>query len=296
MAERQKKRTVLITGVSSGIGAALAKKLWRSEFLVVATARKESLGKLTELSLTEHDSFLIRPLDVTDPTQRRELVEEITANWGGVDVLVNNAGISYRSVVEHMTAVEELHQQQVNFLGPMELTKLVLPHMRKQHWGRIINVSSVGGMMAMPTMGSYSASKFALEGASEALWYEMRPWNIKVTLVRPGFVHSDSYKNVIISERGKHSLVDLKCDYHNYYKSMERFVDRLMSRTWATPDSVAKRIEAVIRDNNPPLRVAGTFDAYLFGLLRRFIPQRVYNYLLFRNLPSIDSWVANDKN
>jgi short-subunit dehydrogenase len=290
------KKVVLITGTSSGIGAALAKLLWRSDFNVVATSRKESLSRLADYDLTEHESFHVRPMDVTNSTERKLLVDEINDRWGGVDILVNNAGISYRSVIEHMTEQEELRQQQVNFIGPMELTKLVLPQMRKQRWGRIINVSSVGGMMAMPTMGSYSASKFALEGASEALSYELKPWNIKVALVRPGFVHSDSYKHVVLSEHGKLSVNDERSDYHNYYRYMACFVERLMSRTWATPESVAKRIEAVILAADPPLRVAGTSDAYLFGMLRRMLPQRLYHYLLYRNLPNIDTWVKDVKN
>lgn len=291
-----KKKVVLITGTSSGIGAALSKQLLGTDFIVVATARAESIERVKSTGLTEHDNFYIRPLDVTDRLQRNSLIEEIADRWGGVDILVNNAGISYRSVMEHMSEEDEQRQLKVNFLGPMELTKLVLPHMRQQRWGRIINISSVGGMMAMPTMGSYSASKFALEGASEALWYELRPWGVKVTLVRPGFVHSDGYKHVIISKDAAHSASDPQCDYHNYYSSMAGFVDRLMSRTWATPESVAKQIEGVMRAEDPPLRVAGTFDAYLFGLLRRLLPQRLYHYLLYRNLPNIDSWVNNDQN
>lgn len=123
------------------------------------------------------------------------MVAEAEARWGGVDVLVNNAGVAYRAVVEHVTEEDRLRQFGVNFLGPMEMVRLCLPSMRKKRAGRIINVSSVSGMMAMPTMGVYCASKFALEGASEALWYEVKPWNIRVTLVQPGFINSDSFQN-----------------------------------------------------------------------------------------------------
>ena len=92
----------------------------------------------------------------------------------------------YRAVLEHVSDAERVAQMDVNYLAPMDLIRLVLPRMREKHAGRILNVSSVGGMMAMPTMAVYSASKFALEGATEALYYEVRPWNIRVSLIQPG--------------------------------------------------------------------------------------------------------------
>ena len=136
---------------------------------------------------------MLLPLDVTVESERRAALEAVAARWGGVDVLVNNAGLSYRAVTEHVTEADRLAQLDANFIGPMELTKLALPHMREQRYGRIINVPSVGGMTAMPTMSIYSASKFALEGASESLWYEMRPFGVRVSLVRPGFINSDGW-------------------------------------------------------------------------------------------------------
>ena len=208
------------------------------------------------------------------------------AVWGGVDILINNAGISYRSVVEHMTDKDELLQLNTNFLAPMALARLVLPRMRKRRWGHIINVSSVSGMMAMPTMGSYSASKFALEGATEALWYEMKPWNVRVTLVQPGFVRSNSFKKVYFSEAAKraHSNRD---DYAEYYNQMGPFIQRLMERALATPESIADQIIKTITCRDRRLRVPVTYDSYIFSMLRRLLPHRFYHWFLYYNLPGV---------
>jgi len=187
---------VLLTGASSGIGLALARKLWKSDYRVVMTARTTSLSRLSTEPFADNARFLIRPLDVTRAEERQRLIADIQDRWGGVDILINNAGIGFRSVVEHTSEADRLLVLETNYLSPMALIRLVLPGMRQKGAGRIISVSSVSGMMAMPTMGTYSASKFALEGATEALWYEVRPWNIQVSLVEPGFVRSHSFRNM----------------------------------------------------------------------------------------------------
>ena len=184
----------------------------------MVTARTSSLARVENEPFRDNTRFLIRRLDVTSSQERQALIGEIQEHWGGIDLLINNAGIGYRSVIEHTSEADRLMVLETNYLGPMALIQLVLPHMRHKRSGRIINVSSVSGMMAMPTMGSYSASKFALEGATEALWYEVRPWNIKVSLVEPGFVHSNSFQNVYWSEQAKQSVANGD-DYAHYYRN-----------------------------------------------------------------------------
>ncbi len=203
-----------------------------------------------------------------------------------MDVLVNNAGVSYRAVAEHVTEAERLSQLDANFLGPMELIRLVLPHMREQRYGRIINVSSVGGMTAMPTMSIYSASKFALEGASESLWYEMRPFGVSVSLVRPGFINSDGFRKVRFTAQGQRALADPNDPYHAHYVNMDELIAGLMTLTFYTPRDVAETILEVIEQKNPPLWVAGTLDAQLFDFLRRIIPSGLYHRLLYAACPA----------
>lgn len=281
----------LVTGCSSGIGRALALRLAaaaaRGECRALLTARAASLAQLGADGLRDGDHLGLTALDVTSDAERRAAVALARERWGGVDVLINNAGISYRAALEDMTAADELAQQEVNHLGPLALCRMVLPHMRAQRWGRILNVSSVSGMMAMPTMGSYSASKWALEGASESLWYEMRPWGVRVTLVQPGFIRSDSFTHVLTPS----GLDGARSDYAAYYRNMAPFVARLMQRARATPDDVAARILHCAQRRRPPLRLPVTGDARVFYLLRRLLPRRAYHALLFRMLPGVSGWV-----
>lgn len=258
-------------------------------YRVVATARKASLARLSDAGLTESDSLRFLELDVTDPESRKAAIREVEATWGGVDILINNAGISYRSVVEHLSEADVHLQFRTNLFGPLHLTRLCLPHMRASRSGRIINVSSVGGMMAMPTMGLYSASKFALEGISEALYYEMKPWGVHVSLLQPGFVRSNSFKNVYISEAAREA-VEQSGSYANYYWHMGNFISRLMNNARATPESIAAKIIHTMERRNPPLRIPACWNAYLFTLMSRITPRPLYHRILYHRLPGIHSW------
>lgn len=286
-----KRSTVLITGASTGLGLALAQRLIAAgEHRLILTARSSSIHRFAESRIEEGPNVWLRPLDVNDPDERRAVIEEAESEADGVEILVNNAGVAYRSVVEHVRDEERSAQMAVNFSSPMALIRLVLPGMRRRRRGRIVNISSVGGMMAMPTMAVYSASKFALEGATEALWYEVRPWGIRVTLVEPGFINSSSVWNTRFTDLSRLSSRDHGDPYHSHYEHMGRFIDRTMSHAWDTPDRVARRIQRVLQRRRPPLRVQVTLDAHLFSLLRRLLPRTLYHAVLYRALPGIRHW------
>lgn len=283
------KPVILVTGCGSGIGLALADLLYfRSQYRVVVTARPASLSVL-RARYHENERFWIRALDVTNEKQRQDLVNEIQSRWSGVNILINNAGISYRAVVEHMDEESERKQMATNYLGPIGLIRDVLPYMRKTGRGKIINISSVSGMLAMPTMASYSASKYALEGASEALWYEMKPLGIDVSLIQPGFIHSNSFKNVYYTEK---SQPDICIDgaYCDYYANMTPFIEKLMRLSWTTPNKIARLVLKVIRTENPPLWIPATIDASFFYYLRRWVPRRFLLPILFAALPGAKKW------
>lgn len=280
---------ILITGCGSGIGWALMKLIYtKTNYRMVATARDKAISKIREI-FPETDRFKVFPLDVTDEQSREQLIHRINEMWGRVDILVNNAGISYRSVVEHMTEKDEVLQMKTNYLGPMGLIRLVLPMMRTRGRGKIINISSVSGMLAMPTMASYSASKYALEGASEALWYEVRPLGINITLIQPGFVRSNSFRNVYYTAQSSPEVCfdEAYCDY---YTNMEPFIEKMMNHSPTTPERIAGKILKVIRQENPPLWVPATVDATIFYYIRRILPRRMLLPVLFWALPGARSW------
>ncbi|MEZ5978748.1 MAG: SDR family oxidoreductase [Planctomycetota bacterium] len=281
---------VLVTGASSGLGLAIARELLGTGRRLVLTARGSSLWRFEAAGIRESDEVLVRALDVTDRDQRIAVVSEIDERFGGVDVLVNNAGLTYRSVVEHVSQEERLAQMDVNFLAPMHLVRLVLPSMRAKRRGRIVNISSVGGMMAMPTMSIYSASKWALEGMSEALWYEVRPWNVRVTLVEPGFIHSRSFENTRTTHDSQESIEHERDPYHAHYVNMAPFIERTMNLARATPERIARRVRRILEMERPPLRAPATADAHLFALMRRLLPRRLYHAVLYRMLPNVRNW------
>jgi len=285
---------VLVTGASTGLGLALARRLLDGDHRLILTARGESIERFADAQIEEGERVHLRRLDVTSAAERHAVIEEADDRWGGVDVLVNNAGVMYRAVLEHVSDDDRVAQMDVNYLAPMDLIRLVLPRMRARREGRIINVSSVGGMMAMPTMAAYSASKFALEGATESLFYEVRPWNIKVSLVQPGFIHSEAYANVRFTAESSHARDDVHAAYHAHYEHMAPFIARLMRWSRATPEKVARTITRIMKKRRPPLRVPATFDAHLFAWFRRWMPRSLYHWVLYRMLPDVRRWGHDD--
>lgn len=287
---------VLVTGCSSGIGLALAELLEREpHYRVVLTARAESLAVLRE-RFQESDRLWIRALDVTKPLERKRLIKEISDSWLGVNILINNAGVSYRAVVEHMSEKDEYDQFAVNYFGPTGLIREVLPYMRSLGRGKIVNVSSVSGMLAMPTMGSYSASKHALEGLSEALWYELKPLGISISLIQPGFVRSRSFQKVKYSAKSMPlSAPEQRGEkvYDDYYLSMTPFIERLMNLSLTTPRSVARKILAAVRTQEPPLWIPAGLDAVFFYYLRRLLPRKLLLPFLFMVLPRSRDWAKS---
>ena len=282
---------LLVTGASTGLGLALARRLVaRTRFRLVLTARPSSLERFAAAGIAPGPRVRLMPLDVADPAGRAAVIDSVEAEWGGVDVLVNNAGIATRAVTEHIADDDMRQILAVNFLGPLDLIQRVLPGMRERRRGRIITVSSVGGMMAMPTMAAYSASKFAIEGASESLWYEVRPWGIRVSLVEPGFINSDSFTRTTHTRRSAQAVGDGDDPYHAHYEAMAGMIGRLMRRTWATPDHVASVIIRTIHARHPRLRVRATPDALVFDYLRRWLPRRLYHRVLYAFLPNVRHW------
>ncbi len=185
MSQHVVSKATLITGCSSGIGRATAVQLAAAGFPVYATARRpDSIA-----DLAEHGCQLLQ-LDVTDESSMRKAVEFIEAEHGSVGVLVNNAGYGLEGPIEELSVDEMRLEFETNLFGPTRLSQLVLPAMRSQGWGKIINLSSVAGLITLPGGGAYHASKHALEALSDALRFELKGFGIDVIVVEPSAIRT----------------------------------------------------------------------------------------------------------
>src|ERR671920_105106 len=176
-------KAVLITGCSSGIGWATARRLADVGWKVYATARN-----VEDIAPLEERGCGLLPLDVTDEDSMISAVEEVERREGAVGVLINNAGYSQSGAVESVPMEKVRKQFETNVFGLVRMTQLVLPGMRKQGWGRIVNISSMGGKLVFPGGGYYHASKYAVEAISDALRYEVNGFGVNVVLVEPGLI------------------------------------------------------------------------------------------------------------
>lgn len=289
-----KSTVVLVTGAGRGLGFELVKQLLLNDDLfIIATARTNA--DLKNL-MTKHNlrgKFWVRELDTTDYLHLKKLVAEALLKLGGIDILINNAGISERASVEESEDSDRQRQLDVNYLAAFQFIGLVLPEMRRKKKGHIINISSVGGFMFMPTMSSYSASKAALEAASESLWFEMKPWGVKVTLVIPGFINSKGYLNTKESFFCKMSTHDRNSAYYEHYRGMKFFIAKHMHKSKATNETVAQRITHLISIDKAPLRLHVTSAAFLLFWFRKICPPELFLRLVYFMLPNRKAWGQN---
>lgn len=195
------QKTALVTGASAGFGTVMAHQLAKDGYYVLATARR--MDRLEALRSKSIEPF---KLDVTQDTEVQTAVDYLIKTKGRIDLLVNNAGFGYYSTIEEGKIEDVKYQFDVNFLGVMRMTQAVLPHMRAQHSGLIVNISSVVGHLSFPPLGYYAATKHALEALSDALRLEVEPFGIKVVLVEPGAIQTE-FREVAVEQYEKsHTL------------------------------------------------------------------------------------------
>jgi NAD(P)-dependent dehydrogenase (short-subunit alcohol dehydrogenase family) len=269
---------VLVTGCSSGIGRATAERLARAGWTVYASARRvESLEGLEGCRTLQ--------LDITDDESMRAAVDAIEREHGAVGVLVNNAGYSQSGAVESVTIDEARRQLETNVLGLMRLTQLVLPGMRRQGSGRIVNVSSMGGRLTFPGGGWYHASKHALEALSDALRFEVEGFGIDVVVIQPGLIRTGFAEAAVGS-----IAVDPDDPYARFNQAVGAatagaYEGGLARVLGGGPDTVARAIERAISARRPRTRYRVTALARLFLTLRRLLPDRGWDALLARSYP-----------
>jgi NAD(P)-dependent dehydrogenase (short-subunit alcohol dehydrogenase family) len=255
-------QTVLITGASSGIGQATARLLAERGFTVFGTARKPA-------QTTTHGVTLL-PLDVRSDDSVRACVDQVTrqAPAGRLDVLINNAGYSLTGAAEETSLDEAKAQFETNFFGVVRMVQAVLPAMRAAGRGKIVNVSSLAGNTAIPFSGFYSASKFAIEGYSEALWHELRPFGISISLVEPGFV------NTPIGEASPGAARRLPTYDATRARMMAAFAKALAAGIPA--EQVARTVLAIVQRRSPALRYRVGAQATWLPRIRSVVPWEVY--------------------
>lgn len=236
-----------ITGCSTGFGRELAKEALSNGYKVVVTARKPE--QVADITAAYPDTAMALSLDVTVPQQIKEAVAAAIARFGRIDVLVNNAGIGYFGAIEESEEAEVRRMFEINFFGLANMTNEVLPHMRKQRSGHILNVASIGGLRSFPAVGFYNATKYAVDGLSEALMKEVAPLGIKVTVICPSGFRTDwagrSANNTTIKiEDYKDTAWKNMSDLRGYSGNQP-----------GDPVKAAKAMIQVTEIENPPMRL-----------------------------------------
>lgn len=258
-----------ITGASSGFGKELTLNLVAKGYSVVATARNPDDIR----AYLPHDTqALILPLDVTKQEEITIAVKQAVEFFGKIDVLVNNAGIGYFSAIEDANIEDVKSMFAVNFWGLVEVTNSILPQMRKRQSGHIMNISSLGGLRAFAGFGFYHASKFALEGYSESLFYETLPLGISVTLVEPGDFTTDFAGRSALESTTKLT------DYDQTAGKNIRGLRQLNGHQPGNPDLAAKAMISMFEsDLHPPLRLLLGSDAYQRALEKLTLMEADFN-------------------
>lgn len=257
-----------------------ALELARRGFFVVATMRNlEKRGMLDSLASEVNQNVEIRRLDVTDFTSIPEVVSGIVQQHGRIDVLVNNAGFAMGGFAEDVTLSELREQLETNFFGHVEMTKAVLPTMRRQHSGHVIMISSISGLCAQAGISSYSASKFALEGWSEALRIECKPLGIKVSLVEPGAFKTDIWdKNVRVAQNAMGGASPNRERAHRFRAYIQKHIVK------RDAIEVARLVTKIAQHPDPKLRYVIGGDAHFQLWLRRMLPWKWYENALIKAL------------
>jgi NAD(P)-dependent dehydrogenase (short-subunit alcohol dehydrogenase family) len=273
-------KAVLITGCSSGIGHATAGRLVEDGWKVYATARRPET--LDELKAKGCETLA---LDVTDEESMRAAVDTVVAAEGAVGVLINNAGYSQSGAVESVPMDQVRRQFDTNVFGVLRLCQLVLPGMREQGWGKIVNLSSMGGRLTFPGGGLYHATKYAIEAISDALRFEVRGFGVDVILIEPG---------LIVTNFGDTATATVTPDDGGAYAKFNNAVAKLttdaykgpMSKLGGSPDVVAKTIVKALNASRPKTRYPVTASAHLMIGQRRLTPDRVWDLMMRTQFPT----------
>ena len=270
------QKVAIVTGSSSGIGYETALVLARNGFRTYATMRNlEKAKAISDISKSEKLALHTIKLDVTDEKSVNEAIKTIKSDAGRIDVLVNNAGYGLTGSLEDLSMSEIKAQYETNVFGLIRVTQAVLPIMREQKSGIIVNISSIGGKMAIPLQSPYHGTKFAVEGLSESIAYELEPFGIKIVIIEPGAIKTNFDTGMVVAQKNQNPSSP-------YYKSMQKLQSSINSvfKNGTPPAKVAEVILNAITTPNPNLRYTVGEDAALLAQKRKELPDSEFQKLV----------------
>jgi len=275
-------QVILITGCSSGFGLCIAVRLAVQGHQVYATMRNLEKSQALKEELAQRGATAkILSLDVTNLGSIHDTFKFIERESGSLDTLINNAGFALGGTFEDLSQDEIRQQFETNFFGVQNVTRAALPFMRRQRSGKIINISSIAGLYALPGLGAYNASKWALEGFSESLYYELKPFGISVCMVEPG-----SYKTKIFTENARFAAngTDPKSPYYTFSNAFVARIKKIRDGIMKDPDEVAALVEQLVVKKNPPFRNVPDMRSRILWSFKRIMPFSIFSLLLGRIL------------
>ncbi|RFS24733.1 SDR family NAD(P)-dependent oxidoreductase [Chitinophaga silvatica] len=267
-------KVVLITGASSGIGKATALLLAQKDYKVYGAARR--LDKMQDL---RNAGIQTLEMDVTKESEVLSGIEHITKEAEGIDILINNAGFGEYGAIEDVSIEDAKYQLDVNLFGAARLIQQVIPYMRQQHWGKIVNISSIGGKIATPLGGWYHASKFALEGLSDSLRNEVKSFGIDVIVIEPGGIKTEwgtiTYDNLMKS-----------ANQSNYQLLIERFAKAFRATLTknSAPEIIANLILKAIEARKPATRYSAGYMAKPILFMRKIFTDKTIDKIIISQL------------
>ena len=271
-----KQQTVLITGATRGIGRATALHLARRGHRVLATGRApELLATLAKEANAARLPVTVAPLDVRDSKAVEDTISKAMADFGRLDALVNNAGYGIAGTYEELMPAEVQAVFETNFFAALRLSQVVLPHMRHQRWGTIVNVGSVAGLIGLPMEGAYAATKFAMRAMSRSMRMEVAPFGVRVVLIEPGVVRTDFQANKAIGQR-----VAAEDSPYATMRSMTYMRSTARAMFGGQPTRTAMRIRQVVEARAPGARYTVGLDAWAGAWATRFLPDAILDYFL----------------
>lgn len=275
-------KVAIVTGSSSGIGYATSLLLARNRFHTYATMRNiEKSADIQEITNKERLSLQVIQLDVNDDASIRNSIKRVERENERIDVLVNNAGYGLVGAFEDLSVEEIKSQFETNFFGVIRLTQQVLPIMRKQKSGTIVNVSSGAGRIGFPGMSAYVSSKFALEGLSESMSYELEPFGIKVIIIEPGVIRTNFKKNSVMSKK---SLDNSSISpYSSIIQKIDSSISSIIEHA-TPPEDVAKAILHAITSNNPELRYLVGNDMIMMAETKKSMSDEDFRKMMMQSI------------